>query len=239
MKHLLFIFISCCLTGCTEWNGFSSEKIEQTYDKLENFEQIHVDGLYKVELIQSENPKVVFRGTEKQHKSLSISVKEKKLNIGSKKTNPLSSSYSKAKLEIHQDSINQLWVYEPVDLYSKDTIKADKFSLIYYCELADTDITIDTRIFRVISMNGTAGKFNFKGQSQTFFIRLRGASSVNAKNLQARQVSIQQISIGDIFVNSQEKLKVISFNSGDVYYTGDPQEIEIELNSTGKVFNLQ
>ncbi|MGM0497403.1 MAG: GIN domain-containing protein, partial [Bacteroidota bacterium] len=237
MKYLLYIFFLFSLAGCSEWDIFSGEEIVKTYDNLEYFEQIHVDGLFNVELIQSENPKVVFRGTEEQHESLTISVKEKKLNIESKKTNQLNSGYSKAKLEIHQDSINQFWIYGPVNLYSNDTIKTDIFKLYYICELADTDLKVETSFFGVISQENSAGEYNFQGKSKTFSIRLRGSSFINAENLQARKVKIEQISIGDIHVNSQEKLKIISLNSGDVYYTGNPKEVEIELNSSGQVFN--
>ena len=239
MKYLLYIFILFSFTGCSEWNMFSGEEVVKTYDKLERFNQIHVDGLFKIELIQSENPKLVFRGTKKQHESLKISVKDEKLNIQSKETTRLSSGYSKAKLEIHQDSINQFWIYGPVNLFSNDTIKTDIFKLYYICELAHTDLKVETSFFGVISQDNSAGEYNFQGKSKTFNIRLRGSSSINAENLKARKVKVEQISIGDIRVNSMEKLKIISLNSGDVYYTGNPQEIELELNSTGQVIDSQ
>ena len=239
MKYLIFIVILFSFTGCSEWDVFSDEEIEKTYDKLADFNQIHVDGIFEIELIQSENTKIVFRGTKKQYESFKISVKDKKLNIRLKKTSLLKSNYSKAKLEIHKNSFNQFWIYGPVNLYSRDTIKTDMFKVYHINEVADIDLKLETRVFGVNGQENSAGKYNFQGNTKTFNIRLRGTSSINAENLKASKVKVEQISIGDIWVNSQEKLKVSSFNSGDVYYTGNPQEIEIDLNSTGQVFNMQ
>lgn len=239
MKYILYIFILFNITGCSEWDIFSDKEVVKTYDKLEDFDQIHVDGIFKIELIQSGNSKVVFKGTQKQYESLNISVKDKKLNIRSKKTSFLKSNYSKAKLEIHKDSINQFWTYGPVNLYSRDTIKTEILRLYHINEVANIDLKLKTNYFSVNGQENSAGKYNFQGKTKRLNIRLRGSSSVNAENLKAKEVKVEQISIGNIRVNSQEKLKVISFNSGDVYYTGNPQEIDIELHSTGQVFEVQ
>jgi len=239
MKYLYLTFLLFVFSSCSEWTPFSEEQIEKTMELEKGLKEIHVDGIFNVKLIQSENPRVVFSGNKAQYKQIKRTKTDTSLRVSSERMNLWKSNYQKPTLMFYQDSIEEFWIHGPVNLSTPDTLQARMFKLFLICELAEADVTLNTNFFGIYAHENSAGAYQFRGHTKTFSCRLRGSSHVLAKSLKANDVRIEQISIGDMYVHASHSITIYSHNSGDVYYTGNPEKKKIELNASGEVFSLE
>jgi hypothetical protein len=85
-----------------------------------------------------------------------------------------------------------------------------------------------------ISVAGS-GDIELKGSSDKLVIGLKGSGYVNAYELAAVDVLVKVEGSGDIEVYPIESLNVSVFGSGDVYFKGNPNKVNIAEEGSGEV----
>jgi len=85
-----------------------------------------------------------------------------------------------------------------------------------------------------ISVDGS-GDIELKGSAEKMVIGLRGSGYVNAYGLATVDVTIGVEGSGDIEVYPIESLNVSVLGSGDVYFKGNPNKVNITEDGSGEV----
>jgi hypothetical protein len=238
MKRLFFLIILVSLfTSCTEWGLFHDDNIQtETYDKLEYFNKILLDGMYEVEIHQSDDEKLLIEGTNDQLANTKVNVENDSLLIHSPSRNLWISEYNKIKLIIYIDELVEFTSLKPVIFKTIDTLKSRKIHFYFKGEINTAEINVDVNYFYIKNSFTSTGNFIVRGKSNGASIRPGGSAHVNAKKLISNKTQVLHYSSGDAYVTAKNKLSVSSRASGDVYYLGSPKHISIELEADGNVF---
>ncbi len=237
---ILIIGLLLPLLSCNEWDIFSEGKSQvKVYSNLDPYERILIRGIYNVTLKQGEQQKVIFSGTQEQINNTTVQNKQEWLKIETPDYNQRESDFRKPELTVFVDSLKEFWSYYPIHLSTQDTIRSKKLKIYLVGEVSECDITVHSDYFRFVNSSTSTGKYNIKGKAKEFHCRLRGSAHIKALGLKANYVGFQQESTGDGYVYAEERLKLESYSSGDLYYKGSPQKIKKELNSSGKLIPLE
>ncbi len=236
----LFIALLLIFARCSEWNFMEGEdKTVKVFEDIGPYQHIEIRGIFTVELRQSKQHKVIFTGTNKQLENLSIKNEEKLLKIKTSKNALRQSDYKRPELTIFVDSLKEFWSYQPINLISQDTIRSEKLKIYLIGELSESDFIIRADYFRFINSSSSTGKYTIRGKAERFFCRLRGSSHLEARQLKSERVDFKHESLGDGYVFANNRLNLFSNNSGNLYYTGKPENIETELNASGELIPLE
>ena len=240
MKRLDYLIILISLfTSCTEWGLFhDDETLTKTYENLDYFNKIQLDGIYEVEIHQDDDEKLIIEGTNKQIANTKVNVKKDSLIIQSPSKNLWKSEYQKIKLSIYVNEMIEFTSLKPIIFKTIDTLKARRIHFYFKGEINTAEINVDVHYFYIKNSFTSTGNFIVKGKSNVASIRAGGSAHVNAKKLISNKVQVLHYSSGDAYVTAKDKLSVSSRASGDVYYLGNPKHISIELISEGKVFEF-
>lgn len=243
MKYILYISALALVyitTSCNEWNLFSdSTQVQKTFETAESFHEIHIDGIFNVELEQNQNPGVIIKGTRDQIQATQAFIEEGILYVKANSIQQWRSDYGKASLTITVDSLSKLWSYKPIHLYSRDTIQSNKLWIYLIGELSESDLTVKANYFRFVNAETSTGKYHLTGKVEQFSCRLRGTGHLEARALKARRVHFTQESLGDAYVYAEQNLEAIFNSTGNIYYSGSPSDIYKEANSSGKLIPLE
>jgi hypothetical protein len=79
---------------------------------------------------------------------------------------------------------------------------------------------------------------NVSGFSQVTFISSQGYGPFHAEELSSKFTYVYTFSPNDVFVNASVSLGVEIANIGNVYYRGDPQEVNTVITGEGKLIKL-
>ena len=107
-------------------------------------------------------------------------------------------------------------------------------------ELVEMDLQLNCQSLKFHSHGSVSGGFTFSGTCDIANYTLNGVTNILATDLKSQEVSIGQNGIGDAHVWVENMLNVTIYNSGNIYYKGNP-EITIERiqvnnqNATGQV----
>jgi hypothetical protein len=82
------------------------------------------------------------------------------------------------------------------------------------------------------------GTISLSGVADTFDGTNAGVGTINAENLTTRRNTIVLSGIGDCRVTFTEQLNVTISGLGDVYYAGDPANVNATITGTGQLFQL-
>ncbi|MFO8235211.1 MAG: DUF2807 domain-containing protein [Bacteroidales bacterium] len=238
--YILFLLMLAGSLSCTEWRlfGDNEEQTEQMKE-LKPFHNIHIDGLFLVDIYQNGENKLIVKGTPDQIKHTNAEVKEQTLFINYPASRQWRSDYQKVQLELYVDSLEQIENRQPITLTTKDTLKSDKIRFLFLGELNRAEIFINSNHLYLRNSLTSTGKITIKGKAATSRIAIEGSTHLDAKYLLTQNTRIIQYSTADSYVCTKKILDVISHGSGDVYYLGNPAEINTDLKSSGNVFRYQ
>jgi hypothetical protein len=120
-------------------------------------------------------------------------------------------------------------------MIGKSHINCDDMSL----KIAGSgNITADIRSLSVkISVSGS-GNLDVVGATTSMDIKVAGSGSVNAKDLQAVNSSVEITGSGSSTINTKEELNVTITGSGGVKYLGEPAKLHTNITGSGSVSKI-
>jgi hypothetical protein len=232
MKKILkyFIVISLFIASCNEIL-FNNEEKTRTLC-FGDFRAVKISGIYDIDLIQDSANRLDITGSNDIY-SIEAAVVDDTLIIDNHKK--MSFNPHKDKLAIHFSNLRYLLTLDPVNVTNSDTIHADQFIFEAFGEIVEARLVLNCDNLYFVSYPYSLGFFYFSGKCNSCLLWNNYGSTVFADSLSCKYAEVINSSVGDVFVNASENLRVAIRGPGNIYFYGNP-EIEIaETKGTGKM----
>ena len=228
---LLLWFVS----ACSSFNPFEGEG-DYTEKRVELSGITHIENLniFKIILIQDDEEYVLFKGGENIIEEVSVSLENECLKIDHDYRN-LARNFDQIIAEIHLSNIKAITVNSPANISSEGNLSGDymDINITNDAELVEMDLNINLSSLRFHSHGTPTGKYIFSGNCPTTNFILNGITNIQATDLKSDNVTIAQNGIGEAHVWAEKKLNVTTYNTGNIYYKGNPEIIinRIKINN--------
>ena len=220
MKTLVKLFIFFISTLL-----FAQQPIKKSIDE---FDELKVYDLIEVELIKSNENKVIITG--KNTNDVIVNNKNGKLKIKMNLEEIFDGNDTKVTL--YYTSVDVIDVNEGSKVYSKDTIKQFEINLKAQ-EGADINIPLNVTHANIKAVTGGIIKTSGKSTSQDIYILTGGVYKGSELNTENTEVSIN--AAGEAYVNASKAVDVKIRAGGDVFIYGSPETINESRVLGGRV----
>jgi len=118
------------------------------------------------------------------------------------------------------------------DVIGKTVIKSDELVLSIS---SAGDIKLDVDVHKLRCRISSAGDMTLTGSTDELFADLSSAGDLNAFELTARVADVSSSSAGNAKITVTEKLHARASSAGDIYYKGNPPEVDGHTSSVGGI----
>ena len=232
MKSYIYILCLIVFTSCNFINPFHDEgKNIETVIELDAFTQIEIHNIFNIEIIEDTESYILYKGGERILDEMTYSSLSGILRLDHSFMN-WTKNLKVPTLEIHMP------ILEGIDLYSSGSIKSlNQLSgdniFIDVHEASDTyeiKINIDYNKLKFHSQGSIGGTFFASGTCSKSVYTLNGSTNVHVSELKSKDVTVIHNSLGDAHIFAEDKIAVTFYKSGDLYYKGEPDEIDIKYD---------
>jgi hypothetical protein len=205
--------------------------------EMEPFDTVVLNAVFKVRLQQGDHYAIAINGAQEIAESVSFHIDRHTLIIDND-NGPL---WKHPRLEPPEITITfiklgRVDATETCDLSSVDTITLDTFGLTLGSKLNFADLKLNCHLFYYWNSSPVGGMVTLSGHAD--FIRLYNASllGIDASQLTTHEALVVEGSKSDIHVYADERLYYSISNTGNIYLTGNPGDIQAgPVTSTGKL----
>ncbi|MDC0380161.1 DUF2807 domain-containing protein [Flavobacteriaceae bacterium] len=210
MKHIYFIVFFVCT------QVFSQNSVTKT---LGEFSELKVYDLINIELIKSDENKLIISGENKN--DVSVIQKNNKLKIRMKLDKMFNGKNTNVKL--YYTSIDEIDANEGVNINVKSKLKQYELTLRAQ-EGAQITASVDTKFLSVKSVTG--GVVTTTGQTSKLNLTLRTGGVYEGSKTTAQNSSLFIKAGGEASVHTTNVLNVKIFSGGDVFVYGTPKQLK-------------
>jgi hypothetical protein len=222
--------ISNCLKGPGETvtKEFEIESFTDVnlYDRLDIY--LVDDTVYKIKIIADEN---IIEDIQSECKDSVLSISA---DISCEF---LKDTDIERRVYIHSPDISKIFIYGANRIFSEDTLYYPRFLIRIHSKIAFVDIKLSCNHFFLEQWNST-GNFNVEGETVYYSILNHGYSYIYSDKLKAQYVHITQKSTGDNYVSAEKKITANIYETGNIYYIGEPEINIEEQTSSGKIIQI-
>ena len=215
-------------------------EIDSIEYKLDVFNYIDIYDHFNVYIKQDTVEKIVVVGNKNIINLFSFNVKDSCLTIEDNNICNFTRTYDiKKDIYIHTKDLKEVLLYGTSKIYSIDTLKFDRILFRVYSQVSYIDITTEgTHLF--LSLWNCTGDYYLHGNGTYLHLFTHGTSYIHAYDYDAKFCSIIQKSTGNIFITVSKMITAEIYEIGNIYYKGEPSEIEIiENTSTGEIIKVE
>ncbi len=229
---LLPILFSCQKTlDCFSGSG-KEVVIEQT---LANFDSLMVADVFDVHLIQDTINQIKIEGHKKFAESVSFNISDNTLVLKSDHKCKFSKpEKDKISVFLRVKKICKIRLTASSKLFSDNVLENDnEIGLVSLTKYTEADLKLNCKVFYFWNMHLNGGKIKLSGQVDRLKLWNTSLNSVDAKDLIAKNVLVSNNSKADCTVRVLNKLDCTIKNTGNVYYYGNPEVVNLN-DSVGK-----
>lgn len=126
----------------------------------------------------------------------------------------------------------------PISIESSDTIYNPNLSIRSAKSFGDINLVVSNTTCSITQSSGAAG-VAVKGNTMKLIVTCNGAGPMDLLDLKAEQVQVSTEGQNDIYLHAEKELKALIENIGNVYYSGEPEEILRNGNGPGKLISVE
>lgn len=210
MRHLYFIVLFISM------QVFSQDPVTKT---LGEFSKLKVFDLINIELIKSDENKIIISGENRS--DVSVIQKNNTLKIRMKLKKMFNGKNTKIKL--YYTSVDEIDANEGAEVSVKSKIK--QYEIILKAqEGARITAAVDTKQLTVKSITG--GVVTTTGETTKQNITVRTGGVCEGSNITAQNSSLFIKAGGEAYVKTTNVLEVKIFSGGDVFIYGTPKQLK-------------
>ncbi len=236
MNRILTIFLITAVLTISCRKIFFTDEVRSREIILDNFSAVNIVGIYNLVLVQDSANMLEISG-KNNIGSIDALVINDTLHISDHKV--LSFNPYKNTITLHFTDLKYMVTHDPVNVINKDTLKADRFSYEAIGEIAEVRLTVICNTFLVANSANTLGFFHFSGRAGYTSYFNRYGCTIFADSLFTKEAVITNESVGDVYINASENIRVFIWGPGNIYYYGDPAVEIAENKGTGKIIRLK
>ena len=224
LKKIVYIAISILLISCEWLNPFEDEG-DYTERRIELTNVTHVknDNIFHIIFVKDTLDVLIFKGGENKIDKCSFEINGSQLIIDHDyKNNARNFEFIIA--EIRLQTIDSITVNAPAEISSHNTLTGNELyvDVVSKAELVEMNLSLDYSMLQFHSFGGISGGFQFSGSTNKADYIMNGITNILATELKSDQVTIAQKGIGAARVWASEALDITFYNSGTIYYKGNP-----------------
>jgi len=220
-----------CISDC---GSFTSDTVE-----VQNFSSLIVNDIFDIELIQDSLSFVLVEGYKKIIEKVDFSLNSDTLSVKNNfKCSFLKPEKKHIKLYLHIKNLNLIILNKPSKIRSFNNISGNSLQLILLNKFNDIELNVNYNSLNVGNENTGGGNTVLKGKCNYLFLDNRGMCSTDASKLETNFVVINNHSVADCHINSVKKINCKIYGLGNVYYSGNPDSINVKQNSQGKLIKV-
>lgn len=231
MKKYIYILSLITFTSCSFINPFhdEGENIE-TIIELDVFTQIEIKNVFNIEIVKDSENYIIYKGGEQIFNEMKYVSQAGRLSLDYNFTN-WTNNLEIPTLEIHLSLLESLDLKGSCNIKSIGQLHGDKLSIYVYdsADVYEINFNISYNNLNYHS-RGSGGKFAIRGTCPTASYTLNGSANLNATKLVSKNVTVIHNSLGDAHIYAEDKIAVTFYKSGDLYYSGNPNEIDIKYD---------
>lgn len=232
MKKILIYLVSASLFVVSCQKIFFNEDESTRVLLLEDYHSVKIRGIYNIVLVQDSTNQLVITGRNDIN-SIDAEIENDTLVIDDHKKRSLNPERNT--IIIHFSNLEYMVTYDPVNVSNNDTIKADMFLYLGIGEIEEVRLVVNCNYFYLVSSANTLGYFYINGKADGCTLFNRYGSSMFADNLFCKNAEIVNESVGDVYINASDNIKVSVRGPGNIYYYGTPVIEVAEKRGYGKI----
>lgn len=204
---------------------------------LEEFDTLNLNSVFEVHLIQGTENKIRLEGAKKIVDKVTLSIENNTLHIeNTYKGNWMHPANNKIKLFITVNQLNRINAYETCNIQTDNTLVGDDIGLVMTSKLNEATLDVDCNTFYYWNNFPCGGRIKLSGQTNNLNLWNVALMAVDASDLIANNVLVDNASKGDCKVTSLLSLTYKLSGEGNLYVKGNPSVIvKIEESSSGKL----
>ena len=195
------------------------------------FDKVAVGGSFDVKLIAGTEGSVTIKVDENLLEYLVTKVEDGKLKLRWKKGINISARKG-ILITVPFKDIEGVSLSGSGDVYSEDTIKADKFRAALSGS-GNVKLSVDAQ--EVSSAISGSGDIDLVGSTKQLKCSISGSGNIRAYELKSNNADVRIAGSGNIRVFVDENLKARIAGSGSIHYKGNPKKQDTKISGSGNV----
>lgn len=102
----------------------------------------------------------------------------------------------------------------------------------------DIDLQYDSLVGMDLEIDGS-GNARISGAANAFNARVSGSGDIDARYLPVLTSTVDISGSGNVRVNASSYLNVNIDGSGDVFYWGNPDDVDVDISGSGQVIDME
>ncbi|HEX3008193.1 MAG TPA: DUF2807 domain-containing protein [Bacteroidales bacterium] len=230
-RYLIVVTFLVIVSSCIDDALFNGGPTKTQEISLADFSVIEAKNTFEIELVSDTVNKALVTCGANLHQFIGVKVVNDILYLDHDIKNSWSRDYEKVKIELHTKPFSSINVRKPVKLTTKGIYKAPGFSIVDWGKYTEMDVNLDVDYCAIIMSSDNFGQFKAKGKAGNADIWGWGSCFVRADSLITSNCNVLHRGMGNVFVNATNSLNVSIEFSGNVYYSGNPAQVNIQNHS--------
>jgi len=232
-KYLtLFLTLSVTLTSCgvdmfNRVNG--NNNVISKKRKVNNFDAIHASNGLDVYLTQGDKNSITVEADENLHEIIITEVSNNTLRI---KTEENIWRAKSRKVHVTFTDVTSIKATSGSEVKSENTLQ---FNSIALSATSGADLELELKADHVDSSCTSGAGIELSGSTTDHITKASSGSSIDAYNLESKNVEAGVSSGADIKVFALESLTAKASSGGDVRYKGNPEKVSKKSSSGGNI----
>lgn len=216
---MLMLLSSCNLTDYLAPGETTTERRALLNDQ---FNHIDVEGLFDVRLVPDTVVFVEVSCPKNLQHLIKVELDSNILHLENGITARAISGYDWVKIDVHFKKLSTIYVYQPANIKSADTIRGDQLVVVGWTRMLECDIMVDVDNLIIDGERRGLSTFCFSGNATNCTIGVYKASTFLAEDLHVKNCDIITASVADVYLNVSDKLDAEIRSGGNIYYHGKP-----------------
>jgi hypothetical protein len=237
---MLFIWVAfgCDKPDAPDCFTRAGEEISETR-QLEEFTRIELHDLIELTIVEDSTATfAVVTGNENLLDKVVTEVNGNVLTIDNENTCRFVRSFkNKLSIELHTSGLNALINYGQGDVSSVNKLKTDVFFYEQNHGVGDVNLSLDADSVSIICHTGI-GNVTLSGTARTGGFFNGGYGEIDAADLETEQAFVNNSSVNDVKVKFSDYLFAFINLSGNIYYSGPPQQIDFTSEGDGELIPI-
>jgi hypothetical protein len=235
MKMLKFISLILVIAFTTSAFGqirpriTGSGKVVSEERKAGYFNAVKVSSGIDVYLTQGQKESITVEADDNLHEYIITEIKDNTLKVYSEAN--IRKAEAK-KVHVTIKDVEKISASSAGDVYGETLIKADELSL---SASSAGDIKLKIEVNRLECKINSSGDIKLEGIADELEADLSSAGDLKAYDLITRIADVSTSSAGDAWITVTEKLRARASSAGDIYYKGNPQQVDAHSSSAGGI----
>lgn len=222
---LLIVILSSCVLVCEEGSG----NIVKDSRKLRNYNELSIRGDGKVYITQGNKHSLIVEADDNIIDLIETYVKAGRLIITNRNTCTRNATIN---IYITVQDLRSLSLSGSANIIGENTIDTENFKISI---TGSGDIKLNLDIESLESRITGSGNMYLKGETTYNKVKIAGSGDLRAFDLKTRDTEVTISGSGNAMVNVYDDLDVKIYGSGDVRYTGRPEEVNKSIHGSGSL----